>query len=196
MGCVYFPLPREAHGASETHLVPTRPGPGPQSCLVSTSCGPRHRAQFSVLSLLFGVAAGSRGLTDRVLFSSLFPHPTIALLSLTLIQLPLGVSSGWLSVLLLFLLLSDPLKDLWSVSLCCCSIARSCPTLPPHGLRHATLSCPSLSSGACSCPFSPGCNLSSSSSAALFSFSPHSLPASGSIPTSWLLASGDQSTRV
>ena len=92
--------------------------------------------------------------------------------------------------------LSDPLKDLWWVSLCCCSIARSCPTLPPHGLLHATLSCPSLSSGACSCPLSPGCHLSSSSSAALFSFSPHSLPASGSIPTSWLLESGDQSTRV
>ena len=103
MGYVYFSLLREAHGASETHVVPARPGPGPESGLVTTSCGPGHRAQFSVLSLLCGVAAGSRGLTDSVLFSSLFPHPTIALLSLTLIQLPLGVSAGWLSVLLLFL---------------------------------------------------------------------------------------------
>lgn len=113
MGYVYFSLLREAHGASETHLVPTRPGPGPKSGLVTTSCGPGHRAQFSVLILLLGVAAGSRGLTDSVLFGSLFPHPTTALLSLTLIQLPLGVSSGWLSISLLFLLLSDPLKDLW-----------------------------------------------------------------------------------
>ena len=30
------------------------------------------------------------------------------------------------------------------------SVAQSCPTLPPHGLQHSRLSCPSLSPGVCS----------------------------------------------
>ena len=33
---------------------------------------------------------------------------------------------------------------------CCCSVAKSCLTLPPHGLQHAKLPCPSLSRGVCS----------------------------------------------
>ena len=30
-------------------------------------------------------------------------------------------------------------------NLCCCSVTKSCPTLPHHGLQHAGLPCPSLS---------------------------------------------------
>ena len=39
---------------------------------------------------------------------------------------------------------------------CCCSVARLCPTLQPHGLQHARLPCPVLSSRVCSnsCPLS------------------------------------------
>ena len=39
----------------------------------------------------------------------------------------------------------------WS---CCCSVAKSCPTLKPHGLQHARLPYPSLSPRVCSnsCP--------------------------------------------
>ena len=32
----------------------------------------------------------------------------------------------------------------------CCSVAKSCPTLRPHGLQHARLPCPSLSPRVCS----------------------------------------------
>ena len=43
--------------------------------------------------------------------------------------------------------------------LCCCLIAKSCPTLWPHELQHTRLSCPSVSSGVCSdsCNFSKTC---------------------------------------
>ena len=34
--------------------------------------------------------------------------------------------------------------------ICCCSVAKSCLTLWPHGLQHAKLPCPSLSPGVCS----------------------------------------------
>ena len=39
-------------------------------------------------------------------------------------------------------------------SFCCCSAAKSCPILWPHGLQHARLLCTSLSLGGCSnsCP--------------------------------------------
>ena len=38
-----------------------------------------------------------------------------------------------------------------AVSLCCCcSVAKSCPTLRPHGLQHAQLPCPPLSPSVCS----------------------------------------------
>ena len=38
----------------------------------------------------------------------------------------------------------------------CCSVAQSCPTLPPHGLQHVRFSCPSPCPGVCSnsCPLS------------------------------------------
>ena len=52
---------------------------------------------------------------------------------------------------------------------CCCLVAKSCPTLQPHGLQNARLLCPPLSHGVCSnsCPLSRWCYLTISSSAAL-----------------------------
>ena len=43
---------------------------------------------------------------------------------------------------------------------CCCSGAKLCPTLLPHGLQHTRLPCPSLSPGLCSnsCPLSWSCH--------------------------------------
>ena len=69
-------------------------------------------------------------------------------------------------------------------------------SLPPHGLQHARLPCPSLSPGVCShsYPLSRWCHLTISSSAALFSTSLQSFPASGSFPVSQLFMSGGQST--
>ena len=56
----------------------------------------------------------------------------------------------------------------WCLSFfnCCCSVARLCLTLWPHGLQHARLPCPSLSPGACSnsCPLSQWCHPTISSS--------------------------------
>ena len=65
----------------------------------------------------------------------------------------------------------------------CCSVTKSCPTLQPHRLQHATLPCPSLSPGVCSnsCPLSQWCYLTISSSAALF-FCLQSFPASEFFP--------------
>ena len=79
---------------------------------------------------------------------------------------------------------------------CCCSVAKSCPTLWPHGLQHARLLCPSLFPGVCSgsCPLSRWCHSTTSSSVTLFSSCPQSFPASGSFPVSWLFVSGGQST--
>ena len=39
---------------------------------------------------------------------------------------------------------------------CCCSVAKSCLTLRPHGLQHTRPPCPSLSPGVCPglCPLS------------------------------------------
>ena len=52
-----------------------------------------------------------------------------------------------------------------------------------------------LSPGACSnsCPLSPWCNLTISSSVAHFSSCPQSFPTSGSFPMSWLFTPGGQS---
>ena len=63
-----------------------------------------------------------------------------------------------------------------------------------HGLQHARLLCPSLSSGVCSnsCPLSQWCYLTISSSAT-FCFCLQSFPASGSFPVSQLSLSSDQS---
>ena len=80
--------------------------------------------------------------------------------------------------------------------LCCCSVAKSCPTcLWPHGLQHARLPCPSLSPGVCSnsCPFSWWCHPTISSFAASFSSYPQSFPALGSFPMSQLFTLGGQS---
>ena len=67
-------------------------------------------------------------------------------------------------------------------------------SLQPHGLQHARLPCPSLSSWACfnSCPLSQWCHPNISSSVTHFSSCPQSFPASGSFPMSWLFASGGQ----
>ena len=68
-------------------------------------------------------------------------------------------------------------------------------SLRPHGLKHATLSCPSLSPGACSnsCPLSWWCHPAISSSVAPFSFGLQSFPASGPFPVGRLFVSGSQS---
>ena len=80
---------------------------------------------------------------------------------------------------------------------CCFSVGKSCPTLWPHGLQHASLPCPSLSPGVCSnsCPLSQWCYLIISSSAALFSFCLQFFLASASFPMSQLFTSGGQSFR-
>ena len=63
-------------------------------------------------------------------------------------------------------------------------------SLWPHGLQHARLLCPSLSSEVCSdsCPLSWWCYLTISPSATPFSFCLQSFPASGSFPMKWLFA--------
>ena len=67
-----------------------------------------------------------------------------------------------------------------------------------HGLQYSRLTCPSLSSGACSNsrPLSQQCRPTISSSVIPFSSCPQSFPASGSFPMSQLFASGDQSTEA
>ena len=74
------------------------------------------------------------------------------------------------------------------------SVTQSCPTLRPHGLQHARLSCPSPTPGACSnsCPLSRWCHPTISSSVAPFSSCPQSFSASGSFPMSQFFASGGQ----
>ena len=68
-------------------------------------------------------------------------------------------------------------------------------SLPPYGLQHARLLCPSLSPRICSnsCPLSWWCYPTITSSAALFSFCLQSFPASGSFPMSQLFTLGGQS---
>ena len=80
------------------------------------------------------------------------------------------------NILLLFLFTCSVLSDfLW-----------------PHGLKHATLPCPSPSSGACSnsCPLSRWCRPTTSPSVIPFSSCFQSFPASGSFLRSRLFASG------
>ena len=68
-------------------------------------------------------------------------------------------------------------------------------SLGPHGLHHARLPCPSLSSEVYSnsCPSSLWCYPTISSSVAPFSSCLQSFPASGSFVMGWLFTSGDQS---
>ena len=77
----------------------------------------------------------------------------------------------------------------------CCSVAKSGPTLWPHGLHYARIPCPSLSPGVCSnsCPSSRWCYLTILSSAALFSVCLRSFPASRSFPVGQPFSSGGQS---
>ena len=77
---------------------------------------------------------------------------------------------------------------------CCCSVAKSCLILWPHGLQHTSL--PDLSYlSVCSnsCPFSWWSHPTILSSVAPFSSCPQSFPASGSFPMSLLFTSGGQS---
>ena len=69
-------------------------------------------------------------------------------------------------------------------------------SLPPHGLQHTRLPCPTLSPGVCSnsCPLSWWCHPTISSFVVLYSSCPQSFPAISSFPMSWLFASGGQST--
>ena len=68
-------------------------------------------------------------------------------------------------------------------------------SLLPHGLWHASLHYPAQSPGVCSnsCPLSPRCHPTISSSVVLFSYCLQSLPASGSFLISQLFTSGRQS---
>ena len=68
-------------------------------------------------------------------------------------------------------------------------------SLRPQGLQHSRLPCHSLPPGVFSnwCPSSQWCYPTISSSAASFSFSLQSFPASGSFPMSQLFASDGQS---
>ena len=68
-------------------------------------------------------------------------------------------------------------------------------SLPPHGLQHTRLPCPSLFPGACSnsCPLSRWCHPTISSSLTPFSSCSQSFPAPGSFPMSQFFASGGQS---
>ena len=74
------------------------------------------------------------------------------------------------------------------------AIAQSCPTLPPHGLQHTRLPCPSPIPRAYSnsCPLSQWFHPAISSSVIPFSSCLQSFPASGSFPMSHLFASGAQ----
>ena len=65
-----------------------------------------------------------------------------------------------------------------------CSVAKSCPTLQPHGLQHSRIPCPSLSPVVCSnsCPISLWCHAAISSSVVPFSSCPQSFLGLGSFP--------------
>ena len=78
---------------------------------------------------------------------------------------------------------------------CCCSVAKLCPSLSPHGLQHTRLPWPSPSPGVCSnsCLLSRWCHPTISSSVIPFSSCLQSFPASGSFPASLLFTSGGQS---
>ena len=82
-------------------------------------------------------------------------------------------------------------------SFCCCLVAKLYLTLCiPFGLKHARLSCPSLSPRACSnskCALSWWCHPTISSFVTPFSSCLQSFPASGSFPVSQFFVSGGQS---
>ena len=78
------------------------------------------------------------------------------------------------------------------------SVTESNLTLWLHGLQHARLPCPSPTPGAYSnsCPLSPWCYPTISSSVIPFSFCLQSFPASGSFPMNWFFAPGGQKIGV
>ena len=80
----------------------------------------------------------------------------------------------------------------------CFSVTESFLTLQPTGLQHGCFLSPPLSPRVCSnsCSLSQWGYLTTSSSAAPFSFCLQSFPASGSFPMSQFFASGGQSTRA
>ena len=71
-------------------------------------------------------------------------------------------------------------------------------SLRPHGLQHSRLPCPLPTPGVCpdSCPLSPWCHSTISSSVVSFSSCLQSFPASGSFQMSQFFASGSQSIGV
>ena len=71
-------------------------------------------------------------------------------------------------------------------------------SLPPHGLQHTRLPCPSPTPGVWSnaCPLSWWCQPTISPSVVPFSYCLQSFPASGSFPMSQFFTSGGQSTGV
>ena len=77
------------------------------------------------------------------------------------------------------------------------SVAQSCLTLQPHGLQHTRLLCPSSTPGVYSnsCPLSPWCYPTISSSAIPFSCL-QSFRESGAFQMSQFFTSGGQSTGV
>ena len=77
----------------------------------------------------------------------------------------------------------------------CCSVAKLCPTLQPHGLQHTRLPCPSPSPRVCSnsCPLSWWCHPTISSSVTLFSSCLQSFPTSASFPINQFFESGGHS---
>ena len=81
------------------------------------------------------------------------------------------------------------------MDMCCCSVAKACLTLWPHGLQHTRLPCLSPSPIACSnsFPLNRRCHLTSSSSAISFSSHFQSFPTTGSFPVRQLFAWSDQS---
>ena len=86
----------------------------------------------------------------------------------------------------------------WGSQVSVNSVIKSYPTLRPHGLQHARLSCPSPTPRvhSNSCPLSRWCHPTLSSSVVPFSFHLQSFPASGSFPMSQLFTSVGQSIGV
>ena len=84
----------------------------------------------------------------------------------------------------------------YSINQLSCSVVSD--SLWPHGLQHASLSCPSPTPGACSnsCPSSRWCHPTISFSVVPFSSCLQSFPALGSFPMSQFFASGGQSIGV
>ena len=93
--------------------------------------------------------------------------------------------------------LSELLYLRYSNSMCCWSVAKSCPTLCDP-MDYTRLPCPSLSPGVWSnsCPLSQWCHPTISFSVVPFSFCFQSFPASGFFQMSQFFESGGQSIGV